>query len=249
MTKLHYNANGCTLLMLFLLLAGCAGTRTLPVTEQNVGLLGIPPHLAQKNIALTFDTSDTEINGAYHDGLLQVPQPWNFGPSGEQEDKLYDHLETLTILSITDELQQQGLHIDIRNDDDAATIDLRKNQLLLNCKIQKIVLNTYGEYAGNYWDATLDIQVQLTALEDGRKILDKRIHEYAKLKPSPIIADLMKTMSMILPETLSRQPLRLLSKDYSEVYHTKDYQRSPAEVAGRYAAKDIIKEVMKLEIK
>jgi len=91
------------------------------------------------------------------------------------------------------------------------------------------------------------MHVRLIRARDGRTLLDKGIREYAKLKPSPIIADFMKTMYMVVPDLLNGRQAELLTKDYSKVYEMKGYRRSPAEVAGRYAAKAIVNELMRLD--
>jgi hypothetical protein len=238
---------------------GCVTTqRKIPFTPPFPEQVSYSESLKKSTLAvLLFDTGNTKISGGYHEGLLQVRQPWFIGLSKEQRKALYDKAPELAALSFVSELKNQGIQVllvENRKDLDSLSTDW-----LLTGKMSAIKLDTFGSgtkegfaSAGDYWDTTLNFSALcLTDIKNNKILWQGDIQKYAKLPHCPVrldmtvfgmISRLFKGTLLMTQLQTTSSPLDFASKGKDLVslvkaeYHFEKYPVSPIETAARHAA-------------
>lgn len=246
---------------------GCMAnvTRYIPATPLQPPFANITKNIRDRRIAvMIFDSRDTRVEGGHHEGSLQVRQPWTFGLSKEDREVLYGKAGEVAALSFAVELERQGLSITPYSDWNPDYAKL--NDLLLSGKVERVVLNTYGQgtiegfgSAGNYWEATVyfsDIKLKETGSD--RVIWEGELKSYAKLDNSPAKLDwnILTVVTKSLNGALKLQkiqaaanPLDAMSSTSSYInnweatYNLERTDITPIEVAARHAVIQFLSEV------
>lgn len=191
-------------LLLPILCAGCtlgAGTRNEPTTTLPLPIVTLPLPEGTRIGLIPFQLSDGVICGGHHEGLLQVRQPWQWGPTPEQNAQMRGDIKQIVIHSITDELKRQGLTVveidrTALTESEAWKAAVESCDLILSGTVGRVEFNTYGQGAGGFGSAG-DYREAYVTLE-GSSLYDCRSHKqvwtgggegYAKLPGSPLTLD------------------------------------------------------------
>ncbi|BAI80312.1 hypothetical protein DEFDS_0836 [Deferribacter desulfuricans SSM1] len=262
------------LIFLILMMFGCASksTRNLPFTqikplELNVPLDNTTPFVNK----IDFNTNDVTID--YFDGLLQVKQPANFGPSEEFKSLIKNIALFQTKIGFLEELNNAGYKI--INPQSLQHINC---YYVLSGKLRKITINIYGNgfrgfgSAGNYWESYTEFDNLSIEDKCNKKIYNVgKIKSYAKVKNAPIkvsenFLDFLDFMTKVvtgvykmyntLPNNLNfnniENPIKALNslnvffENYSEYYklNLSEKINSPPYLGGKLATQLLFKKLI-----
>ncbi|MBI3585290.1 MAG: hypothetical protein HY096_15240 [Nitrospinae bacterium] len=224
------------LFLISIIFSGCATGRYshFPYTSLPLSNLAIEDEIKNLKIAVVlFDIEDTKISGGHYKGMMQKIQHWDINiPEGQKDSFLLGLSETVSH-SIADEFLRQGLNVIVTDGKDINR--LKGLDIIVTGKVSQIELNAY---ANDYWEAVIILKdITLYRTRDEAMMWIGDIERYCKLPDSPEKLDgaMFKAVSKFLKTSIEE-------KSYED-YFQKRKDITPAEIAARLSAIDIIKKI------
>ena len=224
------------LFLISIIFSGCATGRysQFPYTSLPLPNLAIEDEIKNLKIAVVlFDIEDAKISGGHYKGMMQKIQHWDINIPEEQKDSFLFGLSETVSHAIADEFLRQGLNVIVTDGKDINR--LKGLDIIVTGKVSQIELNTY---ANDYWEAVIILKdITLSRTRDGAMLWIGDIERYCKLPDSPEKLDwtLFKAVSKFLKTSIEE-------KSYED-YFQKRRDITPAEIAARLSAIDIIKKI------
>jgi len=232
----NFSSRLIILFIIFIIFIGCITGRysQFPYTSLPLPNLAIEDEIRNLKIAVVlFDIEDTKISGGHYKGMMQKIQHWDINIPYEQKDYFLFGLSETVSYAIADEFLRQGLNIIVTDGKDMNR--LKDLDIIITGKVSHIELNTY---ANDYWEAVVILRdITLYRTKEETMIWIGDIERYCKLPDSPEKLDwtLFKAVSKFLKTSIEE-------KSYED-YFQKRRDITPAEIAARLSAIDIIKKI------
>ena len=222
------------LFLIFIIFSGCATGRYshFPYTSLPLPNIAIEDEIKNLKIAVVlFDIEDTKISGGHYKGIMQKIQHWDINIPEEQKDSFLFGLSETVSYAIADEFLRQGLNIVITDGKDINR--LKGLDIIVTGKVSHIELNTH---ANDYWEAVIILKdITLSRTRDGAMLWIGDIERYCKLPNSP------EKLEWTMFKDVSRFLRTSIEEKSYENYFQKRKDITPAEIAARLSAIDIMK--------
>ena len=222
------------LFLIFIIFSGCATGRYshFPYTSLPLPNIAIEDEIKNLKIAVVlFDIEDTKISGGHYKGIMQKIQHWDINIPEEQKDSFLFGLSETVSYAIADEFLRQGLNGVITDGRDINR--LKGLDIIVTGKVSQIELNTY---ANDYWEAVIILKdITLSRTRDGAMLWIGDIERYCKLPNSP------EKLEWTMFKDVSRFLRTSIEEKSYENYFQKRKDITPAEIAARLSAIDIMK--------
>ena len=222
------------LFLIFIIFSGCATGRYshFPYTSLPLPNIAIEDEIKNLKIAVVlFDIEDTKISGGHYKGIMQKIQHWDINIPEEQKDCFLFGLSETVSYAIADEFLRQGLNGVITDGRDINR--LKGLDIIVTGKVSHIELNTH---ANDYWEAVIILKdITLSRTRDGAMLWIGDIERYCKLPNSP------EKLEWTMFKDVSRFLRTSIEEKSYENYFQKRKDITPAEIAARLSAIDIMK--------
>jgi len=222
------------LFLIFIIFSGCATGRYshFPYTSLPLPNIAIEDEIKNLKIAVVlFDIEDTKISGGHYKGIMQKIQHWDINIPEEQKDSFLFGLSETVSYAIADEFLRQGLNGVITDGRDINR--LKGLDIIVTGKVSHIELNTH---ANDYWEAVIILKdITLSRTRDGAMLWIGDIERYCKLPNSP------EKLEWTMFKDVSRFLRTSIEEKSYENYFQKRKDITPAEIAARLSAIDIMK--------
>ena len=222
------------LFLISIIFTSCTMARysQFPYTSLPLPNIAIEDEIKNLKIAVVlFDIEDTKISGGHYKGMMQKIQHWDINiPEGQKDSFLFGLSETVSY-AIADEFLRQGLNIVITDGKDINR--LKGLDIIVTGKVSHIELNTH---ANDYWEAVIILKdITLSRTRDGAMLWIGDIERYCKLPNSP------EKLEWTMFKDVSRFLRTSIEEKSYENYFQKRKDITPAEIAARLSAIDIMK--------
>jgi len=203
-----------------------------PYTSLPLPNIAIEDEIKNLKIAVVlFDIEDTKISGGHYKGIMQKIQHWDINIPEEQKDSFLFGLSETVSYAIADEFLRQGLNGVITDGRDINR--LKGLDIIVTGKVSHIELNTH---ANDYWEAVIILKdITLSRTRDGAMLWIGDIERYCKLPNSP------EKLEWTMFKDVSRFLRTSIEEKSYENYFQKRKDITPAEIAARLSAIDIMK--------
>ena len=222
------------LFLISIIFTSCTMARysQFPYTSLPLPNIAIEDEIKNLKIAVVlFDIEDTKISGGHYKGMMQKIQHWDINiPEGQKDSFLFGLSETVSY-AIADEFLRQGLNGVITDGRDINR--LKGLDIIVTGKVSHIELNTH---ANDYWEAVIILKdITLSRTRDGGMLWIGDIERYCKLPDSP------EKLEWTMFKDVSRFLRTSIEEKSYENYFQKRKDITPAEIAARLSAIDIMK--------
>ena len=222
------------LFLISIIFTSCTMARysQFPYTSLPLPNIAIEDEIKNLKIAVVlFDIEDTKISGGHYKGIMQKIQHWDINIPEEQKDSFLFGLSETVSYAIADEFLRQGLNGVITDGRDINR--LKGLDIIVTGKVSHIELNTH---ANDYWEAVIILKdITLSRTRDGAMLWIGDIERYCKLPNSP------EKLEWTMFKDVSRFLRTSIEEKSYENYFQKRKDITPAEIAARLSAIDIMK--------